>query len=82
MRITFNNTSPSQHSGIWVNALATPIGNAAGDDYFEGTATELAEHFGGHVVKATGTGVRIALPCGPDCLKVNGCWVHRTFYPM
>jgi hypothetical protein len=82
MRITFDNTSPTPHAGIWVNEMATPVGTTDGSDYFEGTASELADRFGGHVVKVTGTGVRLAVPCGHDCLKREGCWTYRTFYPM
>ncbi len=67
------------HNGTWVNEQATPVGNAAGTDYFEGTAEELAERFGGKLQILTGIGARIAVPCGPDCLKRDGCWTYRSF---
>jgi hypothetical protein len=65
----------------WVNEAGTPVGTVEGDDYFYGTAAELAVRFEGVLVKATSVGVRVAVPCGPDCLKREGCWTYRSFYP-
>lgn len=73
--------APTAYVGVWLNERATPVGNRAGDDYFEGTAEELAAHFDGEVQVKTGMGVRLAIPCGPDCLKQAGCWTYRSYFP-
>lgn len=66
---------------MWLNQSATPIGDNE-NGYFEGTAEELAKYLGGTVDSFTGMGVRLALPCGPDCLKLPNCWTYRSFYPF
>jgi hypothetical protein len=42
----------------------------------------LAVRFEGVVARLThrGTVARIGLPCGPDCLRRQGCWTYRTYY--
>lgn len=79
--ITCRCEAPTAYVGVWLNERATPVGNRAGDDYFEGTAEELAAHFDGEVQVKTGMGVRLAIPCGPDCLKQAGCWTYRSYFP-
>lgn len=81
MSNTAETTTPAQYSGVWVNEDATPVGNADRSDYFEGTAEELAAALGGVALRVTDVSARLALPCGKDCLKREGCWSFRSFYP-
>lgn len=46
------------------------------------SATELAERLGGELVQLQQSSARIAVPCGPDCLRRSGCWVFRSIYKV
>lgn len=64
----------------WVNEAGTPIGNNE-IGYFEGTAEEAVQFLGAlDAPQVRPHQIRVGLPCGPDCLRREGCLEYRSFY--